>query len=85
MVVKEGIPFREAYRPRRREAQRMRRMRRLLGLLTCMTIGVAGCGQRGPLYVPDKNARVVTRSAACFGAGCQLAGTHELLGTAAPR
>jgi predicted small lipoprotein YifL len=33
-------------------------------LLTCLAAGLAGCGQRGPLYVPDKNARVVTRPAA---------------------
>ncbi len=26
--------------------------------------GLAGCGQRGPLYMPDRNARVVTRPAA---------------------
>jgi predicted small lipoprotein YifL len=35
---------------------------RLLAL--CAAIALAGCGQRGALYVPDKNARVVTRPAA---------------------
>jgi len=29
-----------------------------------MVVGLAGCGQRGPLYMPDRNARVVTRPAA---------------------
>jgi predicted small lipoprotein YifL len=36
----------------------------LLGLTACTLLGVAGCGQRGPLYMPDRNARVVTRPAA---------------------
>jgi predicted small lipoprotein YifL len=39
-------------------------MWRVLGLMVCLVIGLAGCGQRGPLYVPDKNARVVTHPAA---------------------
>ncbi|HEV2702131.1 MAG TPA: lipoprotein [Steroidobacteraceae bacterium] len=39
-------------------------MARLLGLVACLMVGIAGCGQRGPLYVPDKNARVVTHPAA---------------------
>ena len=38
-------------------------MRRLLGLMACVLVGIAGCGQRGPLYMPDKNARVVTHPA----------------------
>jgi predicted small lipoprotein YifL len=36
----------------------------LLGLAACTLLGVAGCGQRGPLYMPDRNARVVTHPAA---------------------
>jgi len=36
--------------------------RRLL-VMACVLGVLAGCGQRGPLYVPDKNARVVTRAA----------------------
>ena len=36
----------------------------LLGLAAGTLLGVAGCGQRGPLYMPDRNARVVTRPAA---------------------
>jgi predicted small lipoprotein YifL len=36
----------------------------LLALTACTLLGVAGCGQRGPLYMPDRNARVVTRPAA---------------------
>jgi predicted small lipoprotein YifL len=27
-------------------------------------VAAAGCGQKGPLYLPDKNASVVTRPAA---------------------
>ncbi|HTV78692.1 MAG TPA: lipoprotein [Steroidobacteraceae bacterium] len=33
----------------------------LLG--TGLALVLAGCGQRGPLYIPDRNARVVTRPA----------------------
>ena len=36
-------------------------------MLACALVGLmglAGCGQRGPLYMPDRNARVVTRPAA---------------------
>jgi predicted small lipoprotein YifL len=32
-------------------------------LITLVLLGLAGCGQRGPLYMPDRNARVVTRPA----------------------
>ncbi len=35
----------------------------LCGLL-CTIIALDGCGQRGALYMPDRNARVVTRPAA---------------------
>ena len=34
----------------------------LLALL-CTLIALDGCGQRGALYMPDRNARVVTRPA----------------------
>ena len=30
-------------------------------LLTCASVAVAGCGMKGPLFLPDKNASVVTR------------------------
>lgn len=30
-------------------------------LLACASVAVAGCGMKGPLYLPDKNASVVTR------------------------
>jgi predicted small lipoprotein YifL len=33
-------------------------------MIACALLGLAGCGQRGPLYMPDRNARVVTRPAA---------------------
>ncbi|HEY4338484.1 MAG TPA: lipoprotein [Steroidobacteraceae bacterium] len=41
---------------------RTRRMWPLLGLICAGSI-LCGCGQRGPLYMPDRNARVVTRAA----------------------
>ena len=37
---------------------------RFLIALLLLGLGLAGCGQRGPLYMPDRNARVVTRPAA---------------------
>jgi predicted small lipoprotein YifL len=32
-------------------------------LFVCGSVVAAGCGQKGPLYLPDKNASVVTRPA----------------------
>jgi predicted small lipoprotein YifL len=32
-------------------------------LLLCATALLAGCGQKGPLYLPDKNTRVITTPA----------------------
>ena len=32
-------------------------------LVGCVSVVIAGCGQKGPLYLPDKNASVVTRPA----------------------
>jgi len=34
---------------------------KLLVVSVCAVAMLSGCGQRGPLYMPDKNARVVTR------------------------
>ena len=34
-----------------------------LVLMACAAAVVAGCGQKGALYLPDKNASVVTRPA----------------------
>ncbi len=34
-----------------------------LVLMVCGGVIVAGCGQKGALYLPDKNASVVTRPA----------------------
>jgi predicted small lipoprotein YifL len=31
--------------------------------LACTIVVLCGCGQRGALYMPDRNARVVTRPA----------------------
>lgn len=40
-------------------------MRRLAWLLAAgAALAAAGCGQKGPLYLPDKNAAVVTGPAA---------------------
>jgi predicted small lipoprotein YifL len=30
-------------------------------VLVCASVVAAGCGQKGPLFLPDKNAAVVTR------------------------
>ena len=30
-------------------------------LIVCASVPLAGCGMKGPLYLPDKNASVVTR------------------------
>jgi len=38
----------------------------ICALVVCGSVVIAGCGQKGPLYLPDKNASVVTRPA---GAG----------------
>lgn len=35
----------------------------ILLLMVCGGVVVAGCGQKGALYLPDKNAAVVTRPA----------------------
>ena len=32
-------------------------------LMICGSVIATGCGQKGPLYLPDKNATVVTRPA----------------------
>ena len=39
-----------------------RRRVALLGLSVCAGLALVGCGQRGALYMPDKNARVVTHA-----------------------
>ena len=33
-----------------------RRLLTLTGLVFCMLLAVSACGQRGPLYLPDKEA-----------------------------
>jgi predicted small lipoprotein YifL len=30
-------------------------------LIVCASVALSGCGMKGPLYLPDKNASVVTR------------------------
>jgi predicted small lipoprotein YifL len=35
-------------------------MRRAWPLLALAALAAGGCGQKGPLYLPDKGARVVT-------------------------
>jgi predicted small lipoprotein YifL len=39
-------------------------MRPVRALAACALLAVAGCGQKGPLYLPDKGAVVVTPPAA---------------------
>jgi predicted small lipoprotein YifL len=51
-------------------------MRRLcLAVTLAIALATGGCGQKGPLYLPDKNAKVVTAPAA---------GTTPATPTAAP-
>lgn len=47
---------------------RNRRRWPLLGAVLCAGVFLGGCGQRGPLYMPDRNARVVTRPASSAAA-----------------
>ena len=54
----------------------------VLGLAACALVGLAGCGQRGPLYMPDRNARVVTRPAASAPAASSAASSAP---SSAPR
>jgi predicted small lipoprotein YifL len=35
----------------------------ILVVMVCSAVAVASCGQKGALYLPDKNASVVTRPA----------------------
>lgn len=39
----------------------------LVGALGLVAFGLAGCGQKGPLYLPDKNGSVITRPGAAQG------------------
>jgi predicted small lipoprotein YifL len=39
-------------------------MKRRLLIAACAALAAGGCGQKGPLYLPDKNAKVVTSPAA---------------------
>ncbi|HTY48158.1 MAG TPA: lipoprotein [Steroidobacteraceae bacterium] len=46
---------------------------------------LCGCGQRGPLYLPDRNAKVVTRPAAAPGsAPASVPGSAPASAPAAP-
>jgi predicted small lipoprotein YifL len=59
-------------------------------LIVCASAPLAGCGMKGPLYLPDKNASVVTRPAnsgatnSAPGAQPAPAPTDTTSGTAAP-
>ncbi|HVW68834.1 MAG TPA: lipoprotein [Steroidobacteraceae bacterium] len=44
-------------------------------VLVCTGVAVAGCGQKGPLYLPDKNASVITRPAPAAAAPAPASGT----------
>ena len=39
-------------------------MRRAGLLAAAVALALGGCGQKGPLYLPDKNAKIVTSPAA---------------------
>jgi predicted small lipoprotein YifL len=59
-------------------------MRIVAVLLTAASAALlAGCGQKGPLYLPEKNAAVVTAPAAS-GASAAPAAPAAPAGTAAP-
>ena len=54
-------------------------------LIALALLGLASCGQRGPLYMPDRNARVVTRPAAAANAATSSAPTESSAPSSAPR
>jgi predicted small lipoprotein YifL len=39
-------------------------LQRLAPAIACAAVLLAGCGQKGPLYLPDKNGTVVSSSPA---------------------
>jgi predicted small lipoprotein YifL len=51
-----------------------RRRRALPGLSVCALMALAGCGQRGALYMPDKNAQVVTHAGSSAPASAPSSG-----------
>jgi predicted small lipoprotein YifL len=53
-------------------------------LIAMVLLGLAGCGQRGPLYMPDRNARVVTRPAAATHAAAASAPAGSSAPSSAP-
>jgi predicted small lipoprotein YifL len=64
--------------------RRTPRVAQVLGLAACMLVGLAGCGQRGALYMPDRNARVVTRPATAAHAATSSAPTASAPSSAPP-
>jgi predicted small lipoprotein YifL len=46
-------------------------------LIVCGSVLVAGCGQKGALYLPDKNASVVTRPAGSPAQPAPAPGTSQ--------
>lgn len=48
-------------------------MGKVLVLVAAAMVGLAGCGQKGPLYLPDKGGEVVTRP----GGGAQPSGPAD--------
>jgi predicted small lipoprotein YifL len=53
-------------------------------LIAFALLGLTGCGQRGPLYMPDRNARVVTRPAAATHAGTSSSPAGSSAAASAP-
>jgi predicted small lipoprotein YifL len=39
-------------------------LKRVAAVVAFAALGLAGCGQKGPLYLPDKNGTVVTSAPA---------------------
>lgn len=46
-------------------------------LMVCGSVVAAGCGQKGPLYLPDKNASVVTSPGGTSTAPSSAAPTQQ--------
>jgi predicted small lipoprotein YifL len=53
-------------------------------LIALVLLGLTGCGQRGALYMPDRNARVVTRPAASAHAATSSAPAAASAPSSAP-
>jgi predicted small lipoprotein YifL len=55
-----------------------------LTVAACALLALASCGQRGPLYMPDRNARVATHPAAVSSAPASSAPADSSSPASAP-